>query len=458
MADFSLFARLMEGSGASAAAISSFRRSYEALARGETGQIPEPSIEALASLPVHQPGKESSNRSLLSQACILKLNGGLGTGMGLERAKSLLPVKEGLTFLDLICRHVLRLRKGGDGPGFLLMDSFTTSADTRAFLAERYPSLGGPETWELLQNKAPKVDAATLAPAQAADPDMAWCPPGHGDLYAALAGSGRLASLLEQGFRYLFVSNADNLGATLDPLLLERFAASGAPFLMEVTERTEADRKGGHLCRDRATGRLRLREIAQCPPEDQAAFGDISRHRFFNTNNLWIDLRQLRAALEAGQGSIALPVIFNRKTVDPRDPASPAVIQLETAMGAAIEAFEGAEAVVVPRTRFLPVKTTNDLLALRSDAYALEEETLRLRAEALPLIDLDGAHYKRIDDFDAKFAAGIPSLRSCRRLTVRGPVLFSSGVRLQGAVTVTNPRREDAPLPPGAYADREVTL
>jgi len=464
--DFTPFARQMEAAGVAPASISAFRRSYELLAKGETGQIPENSILPVDDLPA-APGilpDAARTRWLLERTCLLKLNGGLGTGMGLDGPKSLLEIKEGLTFLDLICRQVENERRRFGALAFLLMNSFSTSAETLAFVRQKYPSLAGahPTDFELLQDKVPKVDAATLAPAQSpGDPDLAWCPAGHGALYAALSGSGQLAELLSRGIRYLFVSNADNLGATLDLSLLDDFAASGAPFLMEVTARTAADRKGGHLCRDRATGHLCLREVAQCPAADLAPFQDIGKHRFFNTNNLWIDLEQLRAALEKQGGSIPLPVIFNAKTVDPRDPASAKVIQLETAMGAAIEAFDGARAVIVPRTRFLPVKTTNELLALRSDAYGLNAECeLRLETSSgePPLVDLDPAHYKRIDQLDALTAIATPSLAACRRLQIKGPIVFDDDIIFEGEVEIINPSAERRQLPPGRYENRRVEV
>ena len=217
--------------------------------------------------------------------------------------------------------------------------------------------------------------------------------------------------MLADGVRYAFVSNADNLGAVLDPVILEWFAAGGAPFAMETVVGTEADRKGGHIAwRD---GRLVLRETAQAP--DQHAFQDFRRWRYYNTNNLWLDLEALTSVP-------ALPLIVNRKTVDPRDPSSPEVIQTETAMGAAIGVFEGARALCVPRSRFVPVKTTDDLLALRSDVYRLRDDG---RVEAVaepPYIALDPAYFKRVDDFEARFPHGAPSLRECPRFVVRGDV------------------------------------
>ncbi len=209
--------------------------------------------------------------ALLKQTVVLKLNGGLGTGMGLDKAKSLLKVKGDNTFLDFIAQQVEHLRATHSAPiKFMLMNSFSTSDDTLALLAERAPALRTEEGLELLQNKAPKVDAATLQPATwPKDPSCEWCPPGHGDLYAALA-NGTLDKLLAAGYLYMFVSNSDNLGATLDTDLLTYFAGRSAPFVMEVCERTESDKKGGHLCLK--DGALLLRESAQCAKEDEAAF------------------------------------------------------------------------------------------------------------------------------------------------------------------------------------------
>jgi UDP-N-acetylglucosamine pyrophosphorylase len=381
--------------------------------------------------------------------------------MGLERAKSLLEAKNGLTFLDFIARQVLYWRRNSAaGLRFLLMNSFSTSRDTREFL-ERYPELGEPGGLEFVQNQVPKVDARTLAPAVwPAHPQLEWCPPGHGDLYPALLGSGWLERLLGDGVRYAFVSNADNLGASLDLSLLSYFAASGKALLMEVAERTASDRKGGHLARRQ--GRFLLRESAQCPEADQAHFQDIQRHRFFNTNNVWLRLDALRALLEANDGFVPLPLIKNAKTLDPRDKQSPQVFQLETAMGAAIECFENAGAVVVPRTRFAPVKTTGDLLAVRSDAYEVTADWRVVLAadgaQTPPAIDLDPAHYRMVDQLDEKLTAGAPSLKHCRELKVRGPVRFSSKNIFRGRVSITNPTGKAQALDAGEYRDCELAL
>jgi UDP-N-acetylglucosamine pyrophosphorylase len=229
---------------------------------------------------------------------------------------------------------------------------------------------------------------------------------------------------------------------------------------MEVTRRTASDRKGGHLCTDRSTGRLVLRESAQCPEADSGAFQDIDRHRYFNTNNLWVDLAALRRALDERDGILPLPVIHNRKTVDPRDPASTPVLQLETAMGAAIGCFDGATALEVPRSRFAPVKSTSDLLALRSDAYELTPGFLVVLAASRqgvpPEIELDPAHYKLVDGLDALAGGSLPSLIRCRRLAVCGPWRFTGPSSVAGDVTFSNPGAETADIAPRDYADEVV--
>lgn len=453
----------MRTAGLSAPAIRQFQHNFENLLAGESGLIAEAEIEAIELLPnfesIPEPGPFAAR--LLQETVMLKLNGGLGTGMGLEKAKSLLVVKNGLTFLDFIARQILWARKRHDVPlRFLLMNSFSTSRDTLDFLT-RYPELGSASELELLQSQVPKVNARTLEPADwPPNPSLEWCPPGHGDLYPSLLASGSLARLLGEGVRYLFVSNSDNLGASLDIKLLNHFASSKAPFLMEVARRTTSDRKGGHLAR--RNGRFLLRESAQCAQGDQAAFQDTERHRFFNTNNLWIRLDALKSILEKNGGFIPLPLIKNAKTLDPRDKNSPPVFQLETAMGAAIESFEGAGAIVVPRSRFAPVKTTSDLLALRSDAYEVTEDWRVALAQpgnsSPPAIDLDASYYKNIEQLETAITGGAPSLRHCREIIVRGPVQFNSGVVFRGKVSVKNSSATPQPLPAGEYVDRTIEI
>ena len=434
----------MRAAGVADVAIDTFAQQLERLRAGETGVLAEAEIEPAATLPDADelPADDAGTRAALDRTVVIKLNGGLGTSMGMTAPKSLLEVKDGLTFLDITVRQILDLRaRTGARLPLVLMNSFATRDASLAALA-RYDELPVAGVGaDFVQSKAPKLDAATLEPVSwPADPGLEWAPPGHGDLYASLQSSGMLRALLDAGYDHAFVANADNLGAVMEPRILAWFAREEIPFLMEVADRTPADRKGGHLAQ-RAGGGLVLREVAQTPDEDLGAFQDIGRHRFFNTNTLWIDLRALAAILDERGGVLGLPMIVNRKTVDPGDAGSTPVIQLETAMGAAIDVFDGARAIRVPRTRFAPVKTTNDLLALRSDAYVLHGDgRIAVAPErdgaGAPLVELDGAHFKLLRDFDARFPAGAPSLVGCERLTVHGDVTFGAGVVVRGAVTV----------------------
>jgi UTP--glucose-1-phosphate uridylyltransferase len=436
----------MRREGLGDAAVSTFGHYYERLRSGETGVLPEDEIEPVDSLPRYDdlpdPGPDGADA--LDRAVVLKLNGGLGTSMGMTRAKSLLEVKDGMSFLDVIVRQILRMReRTGARLPLVLMNSFATREDSLAAL-EAHEGVAADVPPDFVQNKVPKLRADDLMPVQwPANPDQEWAPPGHGDLYPALVTSGMLDALLDRGYRYAFVSNSDNLGAVLEPRILAWFAREGIPFLMEVADRTEADRKGGHVARRRGGGLL-LREVAQTPEADLHAFQDVSRHRFFNTNTIWLNLPALREVLDRQGGVLGLPMIVNRKTVDPGDKSSPEVIQLESAMGAAIDVFEGARALRVPRGRLVPVKTTDDLLVVRSDAYVLDDDArlvLDHRRRSAPLVGLDGDYFRLVDDFDARFPGGPPSLVECDRLTVRGDVAFGSGVVCRGTVTVTGPAR-----------------
>ena len=438
-------AEQMTADGAAREAVAVFSHYYRQLQSGSSGQIAERDIEPLDGLPALDDldVDPAVARSALSQTVVIKLNGGLATSMGLDRAKSLLPVKDGLSFLDVIARQVLVARaEHGVRLPLLLMNSFRTRADSTAALSD-YPELavdGLP--LDLVQHREPKLFAQDLSPVRwPADPELAWCPPGHADLYPTLRATGVLDALLAQGYRYAFCSNADNLGATVDPRIAGWMATDDVPFVMEAAARSAADRKGGHLAQRRSDRRLILREIAQTADADLDAFQDVERHRYFNTNNVWVDLAALRDVLDASDGVLDLPLIRNAKTVDPQDPSSPAVIQIESAMGAAIQVFAGSRAVLVGRRRFVPVKTTNDLLVLRSDAYVLDERGELDVAAARdgapdPVVDLDPAHYKMMRDFERRFPDGPPSLVDCRRLTVRGDVTFGAGVVAHGDVAV----------------------
>ncbi len=427
----------MADAGVAQTAIDVFSHYYGQLEDGVTGTIPEDTIEPYLD-PTHLEDVKidvAEAKQVFDKLAIINLNGGLGTSMGLDRAKSLLPVRDGKSFLDLIVEQVLAARRGTNSRlPLIFMNSFRTREDTLEVLS-KYPDLPvGDLPLDFLQNKEPKLRADDLSPVSwDADPDLEWCPPGHGDIYTALQTSGLLQQLLDAGFKYASVSNSDNLGTVPSPVLAAWFASTGAPYAAELCRRTPADRKGGHLAVRKADGQLILRDTAQTPAEEMDYFTDEHRHPFFHTNNLWWDLEQLDAILKERDGVMGLPLIRNEKTVDPSDKTSTPVYQIESAMGAAIEVFDGATAIVVGRDRFLPVKATSDLFLIRSDAYALDERgALVQQVGAAPSISLDSGSYKLIHDFEARFPEGVPSLKEATSLDVQGDWTFGADVEIVG--------------------------
>ncbi len=411
-----------------------FRRAFlEALASAARGPgfIAEETIRPVESVPAFEPGPPAPEEERRRTVAIT-LNGGLGTTMGMRAPKALLRASATATFLDLALRQA---ESAGVRP--VLLNSFATDRPVRSALGER-------EVMSFRQHEAPKLRRDDLHPVEVPGrPELEWCPPGHGDLYTALGASGTLERLLESGFRYAFISNVDNAGGVPDPRLLANFVRSGAPFLMEVVRRRAEDAKGGHLARRLEDGRLILREIAQCAGEDRAAFSDPERYRFFNANNLWVRLEALAEALERHGGFLPLPTIVNPKTADPRDPGATPVFHLESAAGSALEVFADARAILVPRRRFAPVKTTEHLLVLRSDIYSIGAGGAVEPAREPPPVHLDAERYRFVSDLEARFPHGPPSLLACDRLRVSGDVEFGKGVACEGEVTVVG--RPDRP-------------
>ncbi len=446
---FAPFAEKMHRAGLPEIFIRTFAWYYEQLLIGDTGLIAEDSIQPVDVLPDVEDFPEimaDIGRSVLGKTAVIKLNGGLGTSMGLQKAKSLLDVKNGQSFLDIIARQTVQA-----GVPLVLMDSFSTHEDSMAALSH-HPELNPSNLLAFLQHKEPKINQADLTPAEwPPNPELEWCPPGHGDIYPALITSGTLNNLLDAGYEYAFVSNSDNLGGVVDLSILGYFAQNKLPFMMEAADRTEMDRKGGHLAR-RADGQLLLRESAQTPDADIDSFQDIARHKYFNTNNLWFHLPTLQRVMAERDYLLGLPMIRNSKTVDPRDPASTPVYQLETAMGSAIAVFAGAQAVRVPRSRFAPVKTSNELLAVRSDAFMLTEDYHIVLANGRttpPVVLLDMTFYKFISDLESRFPYGAPSLVDCRRLEVKGDFRFGRDVVCQDEVRLINESSGRVVIPDG---------
>ncbi|KAG0656051.1 UTP-glucose-1-phosphate uridylyltransferase [Rhodotorula mucilaginosa] len=394
---------------------------------------------------------EVKDPSLLDKLAVLKLNGGLGTTMGCVGPKSIIEVREGMTFLDLSVRQIEHLNSAHNvNVPFILMNSFNTDEDT-ARIIQKYAN-HRIELMTFNQSRYPRVNKETLLPCpkSALEDKGAWYPPGHGDLFDAIMNSGLVDKLLDQGKEYLFVSNVDNLGAVVDTRILEHMHQSGAEFLMEVTDKTKADVKGGTLIN--YEGNVRLLEIAQVPSDHVEDFKSVRKFKIFNTNNLWVNLRAIKRIME--NDGMDLEIIVNNKTSDKGE----AVIQLETAVGAAIKHFKNAHGINVPRSRFLPVKSCSDLLLITSDLYQLEHGQLTMNSERMfqstPVVKL-GDHFKKVAQFQKRFKT-IPSLLEVDHLTVAGDVSFGRNVVLRGTVIIVANDGSRIELPDGTTLENKL--
>ncbi|KAI0062911.1 UTP-glucose-1-phosphate uridylyltransferase [Artomyces pyxidatus] len=395
--------------------------------------------------------KAPADSSALSKLAVLKVNGGLGTSMGMTGAKSALEVKDDMTFLDLTVRQIEHLNTENrvDVP-LILMTSFNTHEDTLRIIKKYANQQLRITTFN--QSRYPRIYKETLLPCpNSADDDKKnWYPPGHGDLYNALLHSGVLDQLISEGKEYLFVSNSDNLGAVVDQSILQHMIDTEAEFIMEVTDKTKADIKGGTLVD--YEGSIRLLEVAQVPSEHVEDFKSVRKFKIFNTNNLWLNLRALKRIME--QDAMELEIIINPKQTDDGQ----SVIQLETAAGAAIKHFRGAHGVNVPRSRFLPVKSCSDLLLIKSDIYSLEHGMLVINPsrmfENTPVIKL-GDHFKKIQQFQKRFKK-IPKILELDHLTVTGDVYFGRNVTLRGTVIVVANEGQRIDIPDGCILENRL--
>ena len=197
------------------------------------------------------PPDEPLHQELLRKVAIVKLNGGLGSSMGLQGPKGALPVRGPATFLDMTVRQVefLNARFGVDVP-LVLMNSFRTHESTVKVL-RKYASHNVSVTC-FVQGCFPRLDPDTLLPLpglpySGSPDDSGFYPPGHGDVFRALDRSGVLDALLARSVEYVFISNVDNLGATADLRLIQHLVNNEVEFAMEVADRTRGDVQGGVL-------------------------------------------------------------------------------------------------------------------------------------------------------------------------------------------------------------------
>lgn len=438
----------MKKAGVDPVAISVFSKQYQAILTGQKSIMDESDLEPVKDLISLDDIviKDEDAKDAIQKIVIVKLNGGLGTSMGLEKAKSLIRVRGELTFLDIIARQILHARKVFNARlPLIFMDSLYTRDDTLEYL-KNYPELAVKDLpLDFLQNSVTKLRADDFAPIDwPTNPSLEWSPPGHGDIYAVLLGSGLLKRLLDAGYEYMHISNSDNLGAVPSAELAGWFATSGAPFAIEACKRTVNDKKGGHLAIRKSDNQMVLRELAQTDKDDLDAFMDVNRHRYFNTNNIWLNIPKLYDTLSKNSGVLDLPFIQNHKTVDPTDPSTPQVIQLESAMGSAIEKLEGATAIEVPRSRFLPVKTTNELLLVMSDVFDLADDySFCLKVSNIPAVNLDERYYRLIADFNKRFLI-IPSLIGTTFLSINGDWVFDKPSKLVGDIKLKDNNHQTA--------------
>jgi len=393
------------------------------------------------------PGDLEATKKLLNKLVVLKLNGGLGTTMGCTGPKSVIEVRNGFTFLDLIVIQIESLnKKYGCNVPLLLMNSFNTHDDTQK-IVEKYTN-SNIEIHTFNQSQYPRIVVEDFLPlsSKGVTGKDAWYPPGHGDVFPALSNSGKLDAMLSQGKEYVFVANADNLGAIVDLKILHHLITNQNEYCMEVTPKTLADVKGGTLIS--YEGRVQLLEIAQVPDEHVNEFKSIEKFKIFNTNNLWVNLKAIKRLVEAD--ALKMEIIPNPKEVE-----GIKVLQLETAAGAAIRFFDNAIGVNVPRSRFLPVKATSDLLLVQSDLYTLVDGFVTRNPArenpANPSIEL-GPEFKKVGNFLSRFKS-IPSIIELDGLKVSGDVWFGAGVVLKGKVTITAKAKLE--IPDGAVIENK---
>ncbi|PWN26457.1 putative UTP-glucose-1-phosphate uridylyltransferase [Jaminaea rosea] len=429
-----------------------FNRYLAEKAKGERldwDKVKSPAAEQVT--PYSQLTSKAADPSILNKLAVLKLNGGLGTTMGCTGPKSVIEVRDGMTFLDLSVRQIEHLNSTHNvNVPFILMNSFNTDDDT-ARVIQKYAN-HNVEILTFNQSRYPRVSKETNLPTpRSATSDKSnWYPPGHGDLYDAINNCGLLDRLIAAGKEYLFVSNVDNLGATVDLNIFQHMIDTQAEFISEVTDKTKADVKGGTLID--YEGQVRLLEIAQVPKDHVEDFKSIKKFQIFNCNSLWINLKAIKRVLTNDE--LDLEIIVNNKEL----PSGEAVIQLETACAAAIKHFRGAKGVNVPRSRFLPVKACSDLLLIQSDLYSLEHGALVMNNQRLfgqtPVVKL-GDTFKKVSNYQKRFKS-IPNIIELDHLTVSGDVVFGRGVQLRGTVIIVANEGQHITIPEGSVLENKL--
>ncbi|KAK7580447.1 hypothetical protein V9T40_001076 [Parthenolecanium corni] len=435
---------------------------YEKFLKQDSNTVDWDKIEKLPSDAVidycslESPGHDHV-KSILDKLVVVKLNGGLGTSMGMSGPKSIIAVREDLTFLDLTVQQIEHLnKKYNSNVPLVLMDSFNTDEETQKII-KKYKGLNV-QIYTFNQSWYPRISKETLLPL-ACDCDIEankefWYPPGHGDFYSSFNNSGLLDKFISSGYEYCFISNIDNLGATVDinilDLIIKNASSNPREYVIEITDKTRADIKGGTIIQ--YENKLRLLELIQVPKEHVEDFKSVKYFKYFNTNNIWINLAAIKRTLN--ENCLDLEVMVNPKTTS----NNVNVIQLETAVGAAMKCFNGTLGVNVPRSRFLPVKKTQDLFLVMSNLYALKNAFLLMSPQrafpTTPVVKL-GDHFTKINDFFKRFKK-IPDILELDHLTVSGDVTFGKNVSLKGTVIIIANHGERIDIPDGAVLENKI--
>ncbi|VDD90997.1 unnamed protein product [Enterobius vermicularis] len=394
------------------------------------------------------PTADGYEDEILKRICVLKLNGGLGTTMGCSSPKSLIVVRGDLTFLQIAIKQneTIKQKYGTEVP-LILMNSFNTESATLQYLEDHNKNLRCFE-----QSKCPRIDAANHRPIfldKNCDENEKWYPPGHGNVFQSMAFCGLLDELIAKGRDICFISNIDNTGATTDLRIAKFMIDSKTEYAMECTQKTLADIKGGTLI-EINNGIMHL-EIPQVPPENVEEFCSLRTFKMFNTNNIWVNLKSVKARLT----DMKMEIIVNKKKLRNGRP----VIQLETSVGGAIRNFQNVFSIKVPRARFLPVKKTQDLLALMSDIYEMDDCcNIRLRINRpivhQPIIKLS-KHFDSMEQFWKRFAT-IPQMSDLVRLRVDGDVYFGKDVILKGDVIIVADEGNRLEIPSKCFIENKV--
>ncbi|KAI9800545.1 MAG: putative UTP--glucose-1-phosphate uridylyltransferase [Sarcosagium campestre] len=433
-----------------------FRRYLNDKAKGSTlvwDNIAPPQAEQVVD---YNTLANSESVDFLSKLAVLKLNGGLGTSMGCVGPKSVIEVRDGMSFLDLSVRQIEHLNRTYNvSVPFVLMNSFNTDSDTQSII-KKYEG-HNIDIMTFNQSRYPRILKDSMLPApKTYDSQISdWYPPGHGDVFESLYNSGILDKLIERGVEILFLSNVDNLGAVVDLRILQHMVESKAEYIMELTDKTKADVKGGTIIN--YNDQVRLLEIAQVPKEHTQDFKSIKKFKYFNTNNIWLNLKAIKRVVQSNE--LELEIIPNNKSIpaDKKGESDFPIVQLETAVGAAIRHFKGAHGVNVPRRRFLPVKTCSDLMLVKSDLYSLKHGELNMdpnRFGPAPLIKL-GGDFKKVSDFQRRISS-IPKIIELDHLTITGAVNLGRNVTLKGTVIIVANQGSTIDVPPGAILENVV--